>query len=172
MMKKGDFVMMQFGHNDGGAVNDTSRARASLRGSGEETQEIDNLLTHRHEVVHTYGWYLRKFISDARATGATPLVCSLIPRQTWRDGKIVRNKNDYAGWAGQTAQATGAPFIDINEIIAARYDELGPAKTATLFVEGPHTNAEGAELNAQCVVAGLKALPDDPLTPYLRHTNP
>jgi lysophospholipase L1-like esterase len=172
MMKKGDFVMMQFGHNDGGAVNDTSRARASLRGSGEETQEIDNLLTQHHEVVHTYGWYLRKFISDARATGATPLVCSLIPRQTWRDGKIVRNKNDYAGWAGQTAQATGAPFIDINEIIAARYDELGPAKTATLFVEGPHTNAEGAELNAQCVVAGLKALPDDPLTPYLRHTNP
>jgi lysophospholipase L1-like esterase len=172
MMKKGDFVMMQFGHNDGGAVNDTSRARASLRGSGDETQEIDNLLTHRHEVVHTYGWYLRKFISDARAAGVTPLVCSLIPRQTWRDGKIVRNKNDYAGWAGQTAQAAGAPFVDINEIIAARYDELGPAKTATLFVEGPHTNAEGAELNAQCVMAGLKALPDDPLAPYLLGANP
>lgn len=172
MMKKGDFLMMQFGHNDGGAVNDTSRARASLRGSGEETQEIDNLLTHRHEVVHTYGWYLRKFISDARAAGVTPLVCSLIPRQTWRDGKIVRNNNDYAGWAGQTAQAAGAPFIDINEIIAGRYDEMGPAKTATLFVEGPHTNAEGAEVNAQCVVAGLKALPNDPLAPYLRNAIP
>jgi len=172
MMKKGDFVMMQFGHNDGGAVNDTARARASLRGIGDETQEIDNLLTHRHEIVHTYGWYLRKFISDTQAKGATPLVCSLIPRQTWKDGKIVRSKDDYAGWAGQAAQAAGAAFIDLNEIIASRYDELGPAKTATLFVEGPHTNAQGAELNAQCVIAGLKALREDPLAPWLRAANP
>ena len=168
MMQKGDFVMMQFGHNDSGAVNDTSRARASLRGIGEETQEIDNLLTQRHEIVHTYGWYLRKFMTDAQAKGVTPLVCSLIPRQAWQDGKIVRAKDSYAGWAGQAAQAAHAPFIDINEIIASRYDQLGPAKVAALFVEGPHTNAEGAELNAQCVIAGLKALNDDPLAPYLR----
>jgi lysophospholipase L1-like esterase len=172
MMKKGDFVMMQFGHNDGGAANDTSRARASLRGTGEETQEMDNLLTRRHEIVHTYGWYLRKFISDAQAKGATPLVCSLIPRQTWKDGRIVRSKDSYAGWAGQAAQAAGAAFIDLNEIIASRYDELGPEKTAALFVEGPHTNAQGAALNAQCVIAGLKALPDDPLASYLRAATP
>jgi lysophospholipase L1-like esterase len=167
MLKPGDFVMMQFGHNDGGAVNDASRARASLRGIGEETQEIEDLLTRHHEVVHTYGWYLRQFISDAQAKGATPMVCSLIPRQTWRDGKIARAKDGYAGWAGQAAQAAGVAFIDINEIIASRYDELGPAKVAALFVEGPHTNAEGAELNAQCVVAGLKALAGDPLAPFL-----
>jgi len=172
MMKKGDFVMMQFGHNDGGAVNDAARARGSLPGLGAETQKIDNLLTKQHEVVHTYGWYLRKFISDAQAKGATPLVCSLIPRQTWKDGRIVRSRDSYAGWAGQAAQAAGAAFIDLNEIIASRYDELGPAKTATLFVEGPHTNAQGAELNAQCVIAGLKALPDDPLAPCLRAATP
>jgi lysophospholipase L1-like esterase len=172
MMKKGDFVMMQFGHNDGGAVNDAARARGSLPGLGAETQKIDNLLTKQHEVVHTYGWYLRKFISDAQAKGATPLVCSLIPRQTWKDGRIVRSRDSYAGWAAQAAQAAGAAFIDLNEIIASRYDELGPAKTATLFVEGPHTNAQGAELNAQCVIAGLKALPDDPLAPCLRAATP
>src|SRR5713101_5739681 len=54
-LRPGDFVLMQFGHNDGGPINDTSRARGSLRGTGEETEEIDNLLTHEHEVVHTYG---------------------------------------------------------------------------------------------------------------------
>ena len=168
MMQKGDFVMMQFGHNDSGAVNDTSRARASIPGTGEETQEIDNLLTRRHEIVHTYGWYLRKFMSDAQAKGATPLVCSLIPRQTWRDGKIVRAKDGFAGWAGEAARTAGVSFVDINEIIAGHYDRLGQTKVATLFVEGPHTNAEGAELNAQCVVEGLKALSADPLAPYLR----
>jgi len=56
-MKEGDFVLIQFGHNDGGAINDVSRARGSLPGTGEETEEIDNLLTKKHEVVHTYGWY-------------------------------------------------------------------------------------------------------------------
>jgi len=167
MMQKGDFVMMQFGHNDSGAVNDTSRARASLPGIGDETQEIDNLLTRRHEIVHTYGWYLRKFITDAQARGATPLVCSLIPRQTWRDGKIARAKDGFAGWARDVARTAGVPFIDINEIIAGHYDQLGQTRVAALFVEGPHTNAQGAELNAQCVVEGLKALSSDPLAPYL-----
>lgn len=87
MLKRGDFVLMQFGHNDASAVNDTSRARRTIRGVGAETQEIDNLLTKQHEVVHTYGWYLRKFIADARAAGATPLVCSPVPRKSWHGGK-------------------------------------------------------------------------------------
>lgn len=54
-LKPGDFVLMQFGHNDGGALNDTSRARGSLKGTGDATEEIDNLMTKKHEVVHTYG---------------------------------------------------------------------------------------------------------------------
>src|SRR6476619_965522 len=41
-IKPGDFVLIQFGHNDAGAINDASRARGSLPGIGEETQEIDN----------------------------------------------------------------------------------------------------------------------------------
>ena len=73
-------------------------------------------------MVYSYGWYLRKFIADARAKGATPIVCSLIPRKTWKDGKIARNKGDYAGWAEQVAAAEQAPFVDLNEFIARRYD--------------------------------------------------
>lgn len=54
-LKPGDFVLMQFGHNDGGAINDTSRARGTIKGVGEETQEIDNLMTKKHKVVHSFG---------------------------------------------------------------------------------------------------------------------
>ncbi|MEP7002222.1 MAG: GDSL-type esterase/lipase family protein, partial [bacterium] len=86
MLKRGDVVIMQFGHNDGGALNDTSRARGSIRGFGDESEEIDNLLTHQHEVVHSFGWYMRKFIADTRAKGATPIVASLVPRNRWENG--------------------------------------------------------------------------------------
>jgi len=172
-VKSGDIVLIQFGHNDGGAINDASRARGSLRGLGEETREIDNLLTKKHEVVHTFGWYLRKYIADTRAKGAAPIVCSLVPRKIWKDGKIVRNKDNYAGWAEQVAKAEGGAFVDLNEIIARRYDELGPEKVNALFAdEHTHTTAAGAALNAQCVVAGLNALKDNPIEPYLRSDNP
>ena len=168
MLKPGDFVLMQFGHNDDGPLNDTSRARGTIKGTGGETEEIDNLLTKQHEVVHSYGWYLRKFIAEARARGATPIVCSLVPRKTWRDGKIVRSKDNYAGWAEQVAAAEGAAFVDLNEIIARRYDQLGPEKVEPLFAD-PHTHTSrgGAELNAACVIAGLKALPTNPLASFL-----
>ncbi len=169
MMKPGDFVLMQFGHNDSGPLDDSARARGTLPGTGEETREIDNPITRRHEVVHTYGWYLKRFIEDARARGATPIVCSLIPRKIWQDGKIVRNGDTYAGWAAGVAQSTGAPLIDLNSAIAARYDELGPEKVEPLFAdEHTHTSRAGAELNADMVVAGLKRLDRNPLGPYLQ----
>jgi rhamnogalacturonan acetylesterase len=95
MLKPGDFVMMEFGHNGSGPMDDPARARSTLRGTGEETREIDNPITKRHEVVHSYGWYLRKFIADAKARGATPIVCSPIPRKIWKDGKIARSADSY-----------------------------------------------------------------------------
>ena len=162
-MKSGDIVLIQFGHNDGGAINDASRARGSIKGIGEETEEINNLLTKKQEVVHTYGWYLRKFITDTRAKGATPIICSLVPRKIWKDGKIVRNKNDYGGWAEAVAKAEGVAFVDLNEIIARRYDELGPDKVEPLFDdEHTHTSTASAQLNAQCVIARLESAHEQP----------
>ncbi|HVU23124.1 MAG TPA: GDSL-type esterase/lipase family protein, partial [Opitutus sp.] len=108
LLKPGDVVVMQFGHNDDGPLNDNTRARGTIHGVGDETQEIDNLLTRQHEVVHTYGWYLRRYIRDARAHGVTPVVCSPIPRKTWKDGRIVRSAPDgYAGWAKTVAGQEG-----------------------------------------------------------------
>lgn len=169
MMKSGDFLIMQFGHNDASPINDTQRARGTIKGVGEETQEIDNLLTHRHEVVHTFGWYEKQMIDEARAKGATPMVCSLIPRNNWRNGQVARNRQDYAGWAGEVARAENVPFLDINEIIARRYDQLGEKKVKPLFIvgAGPHTSLAGAKLNAECVVAALKGLGVNPLAAYL-----
>jgi lysophospholipase L1-like esterase len=167
-LKPGDFVIMQFGHNDGGAINDTNRARGTIKGVGDATQEIDNLITKKHEVVHSFGWYEKQMILEARTKGATPMVCSLIPHNTWKNGIVVRNKNDYAGWAGEVARSKNAPFLDINEIIARQYDELGQEKVKPLFVvgAGPHTSRAGAETNAACVISALKGLEVNPLMKF------
>src|SRR2546430_191873 len=61
-LKTGDFVLMQFGHNDGGPLTG-GRARASIKGNGEETKAVEDQTTGKKELVHTYGWYLRKYIT-------------------------------------------------------------------------------------------------------------
>lgn len=168
LIKPGDFVIMQFGTN-GGAVNDASRARGEIHGIGDETQDITNLVTKKFETVHTFGWYEMKMIAEARAKNATPIICSLIPRNTWRDGKAARSgTNSSAGWAAEAARAARTPFIELNEIVARQYDSLGQEKVSELFVAnaGPHTSLSGAQTNALCVVSGLKALKENPLPKF------
>ena len=167
-MKKGDYVLIQFGHNDGGAINDASRARGSLPGLGDETQEIDNLLTKQHEVVRTFGWYMRKMITDVKAKGATPIVLSLTVRNIWKDGRVERGSGKFSEWAAQLAQSEKVMFIDLTKLIADKYEELGEPKVKELFAtDHTHTSPAGAELNAALVVAGLKLLKGHPLNRYL-----
>ncbi|WP_229510801.1 MULTISPECIES: rhamnogalacturonan acetylesterase [unclassified Massilia] len=174
LVKPGDVVLMQFGHNDASALNDDKRARGTIRGVGDEAQDIDNLLTGKRETVHSYGWYLRKFIAETRAKGATPVVVSLIPRKAWDDaGRARRDKDSYAGWAEAVARSEGAGFIDLNGMAARRYDELGREAVMGLFPlttpdERIHTNWAGAELNAQLVASGLQALGDKRIASWLK----
>jgi lysophospholipase L1-like esterase len=164
LLKPGDFVIFQFGHNDSGPLDDPARARGTLPGVGDETKEIDNPITKQHEVVHTYGWYMRKYVTDTLAKGAIPILCSPIPRKIWQDGHVVRNAANYGGWARQVAEAEKVAFVDLNEIIARRYDTLGEAQVEPLFADPhTHTSLTGAVLNAECVIAGLKALRGNPL---------
>jgi lysophospholipase L1-like esterase len=172
MIKRGDVVIMQFGHNDASAVNDTSRARGTIHGIGEETQEIDNLLTHQHEVVHTFGWYLRRFISDTRARGATPIVASRVPDNNWVNGSVQRNKQDFALWAEQAARGEGVAFVDLNELVAREYDALGEERVKAFFVSDKvHTTLDGAKLTARVAVSALSRLPNNPVAAYVRRND-
>jgi len=167
-MKQGDYVLIQFGHNDAGAINDATRARGSLPGSGGETQEIDNILTKQHETVHTFGWYMRKMVGEAKAKGATPIVLSLTVRNIWKDNRVERGPGAYGALAAGVAQTMHVRFIDLTKLIADRYEQLGEAKVKEMF--GPdhtHTSPAGAELNASLVVTGLKMLKGNPFKRYL-----
>lgn len=158
LVKPGDCVVLQFGHNDSSAVNDKERARGTLKGAGDATEEITNLLTGRPETVHTYGWYLRQAVREIRAAGATPVICSPVPRKIWKDGRIVRATDSYAGWARQVAEEEKVLFVDLNDRIAVRYEALGETTVNSLFADAhTHTSWAGAELNAAIVAEALRA---------------
>jgi lysophospholipase L1-like esterase len=164
MLKSGDTVLFQFGHNDTGAPDEPTRARASLPGVEDETVEINNPITKKPETVHSFGWYMTRYVKDTVAKGATPVLCSLIPRKIWTDGKVVRADDNFGGWTRQVAATQKVGFIDLNQIIADHYDAMGQTAVEPLFGDPhTHTSLAGAQLNAECVVAGLKALKHDPV---------
>jgi rhamnogalacturonan acetylesterase len=164
-MKRGDFVLIQFGHNDGGPLN-TDRARGSLPGLGEETKEVV-MPNGKNEVVHTYGWYMRKLTNDARAKGAKPIVLSLTVRNIWKGGRVEHGPGKFGQWAAEIATSEGVAFIDLTTIVADRYEKLGEESVKELFAtDHTHTSPKGAELNAASIVAGLKALKKDPLSHF------
>lgn len=169
-LQPGDYVMMQFGHNDSSPVNDTLRARGTIRGIGNESEEIDNLITKKHEVVYSYGWYLRKFIHDTKAKGATPIVLSPVPRNIWNQGRVGRNDQDYGLWTRQVAQQEKVFFIPLNKIIADRYEKEGEAAVRARYFNAKdhtHTLEAGAKVNAEAVVEGIKMDKHFPLNRYL-----
>lgn len=167
-LKKGDYVIMQFGHNDAGPLDDTARARGTIKGIGKDSTEIYNPIRKISEVVHTYGWYMRRYIKETKAIGAIPIVCSLIPRDNWKDGKIVRADDSYAFWARQIAKEEGAYFIDLNELIAARYEQMGAEEVKKFFpADHTHTNADGAKLNAAIVASELKRINPGKIKKYM-----
>ncbi len=165
-LRPGDVVLIQFGHNDGGPL-DTGRARASLKGAGEETKDVVVEATKKAETVHTYGWYLRKYIAEARARGATPVVLSPVPRNLWNaEGKVVRASKDYGKWAAEAARAEGVAFVDLNDIAATHYEQDGKAKVESTYftpADHTHTTEAGARVSAASVAEGLWTIPDGPL---------
>lgn len=167
-LKPGDFVTMQFGHNDG-SVPDTTKAgrRGVLKGTGEETKVL-TWPDGKVETVHTYGWYIRKFVRETKAKGATPIVVSMIPRNEFRNGKVLRADKDFGNWAADVATEEKVFFVDLNKITADKYDALGPDKVKLYFPgDHTHTNLEGAKVNAESVVEGIKELKDCKLKNYL-----
>src|SRR5262249_15078132 len=140
--------------------------RGSLPGIGEESKEFA-LPNGQHEVVYTFGHYLRKIIGETKAAGANPIVLSLTVRSIWSDGKVERGNGRFGAWSAEGARAEKVPFLDITNAIADQYDKMGEAKVKPWFPEDhTHTTAEGADFNASIVVGALKGV-NSPLATML-----
>lgn len=188
-LKPGDFVLIQFGHNDispidkpkyRGAIataDDTCHVYRMQAAKEDLTKQnvIDqklksNTLVGSYEVVFSFGWYLKKFIQDVREKGATPILVSLTPRNEWPEGKIERRNDSYGVWYRQVVKDTGVEFVDLHNLAADFYDKkCGSKEKANKYFKKDHTHTSllGAKTNARCVAQGLKAN-NSPLAKYLK----
>ena len=184
-LQPGDFVTIQFGHNDICPITD-AKARGVIPGT-QDTLHVYHLDNDTYEVVYSFGWYLKKMIDDCREKGATPILVSLTPRNEWPGGKIERRDDTYGKWYREVVEETGVAFIDMHNISADFLDkkfsvkrlpkdkEKAKAKVAKIkekagvYFKKDHTHASklGASMNAQSFAKGLKAT-GLPLANYLK----
>ncbi|MEI6075752.1 MAG: rhamnogalacturonan acetylesterase [Verrucomicrobiota bacterium] len=170
--KSGDFVLIQMGHNDGGPLDDTNRARGSIRSLGEESKDIYNPIMKKPETVHTYGWYLRKYVADARAKGMMPVLCTPIPhcpKETVKAGDV--EKSTYVEMSVAVAKSENVPLVNINQLTMSHYAGMAPQDIKEKYftpADGTHTSPAGAELNVQSVLEGLRQLKECPLASFLK----
>jgi lysophospholipase L1-like esterase len=139
-MKPGDYLFIQFGHND------------SKQGWPQ---------TYADPAI-TYPAYLRVFIAEARRRGATPVLVTSMHRRTFdASGHITNSHGDYPDAVRRVAAEEKVALIDLNAMSKVLYEALGPEVSPRAFAadgkDATHHNNYGAWLLARCVVEGIRA---------------
>ena len=156
-LQAGDFVLIQFGHNDIGELH-RGKHRGDIPGTADTSCVSRVVLQDEayNEVVYSFGWYLKKMIDDCREKGATPILVSLTPRNEWQNGKIERRNDSYGKWYREVAAETGCEFVDLHNITADALDGIGQEATKEYYnKDHTHTSLRGARLNAIGIAIGL-----------------
>ncbi|MDT7837085.1 GDSL-type esterase/lipase family protein [Aquabacterium sp. OR-4] len=136
----GDVVLIQFAHNDMKADDPARYAEA-----------------------HTdYQAYLRRFITELRARGATPLLATAVARRSFdAQGQVQQTLGDYPAVTRQVAAAMGVGLIDLNALTSAQLQQLGPEASKALFMHiAPgqwDSLPQGLQDNTHYVQAGAQA---------------
>lgn len=159
-LQPGDYVVIEFGHND--SKEDAAR---------------------HTEPGTTYDANLTRFVKDARAKGAQPVIFNSIPRRNFVGDSLVDTHGEYLTAARRVAVQQGVPFVDLNTPVAKFITDLGPEESKKYFMhvapgtvplcpdgktDDTHLNVKGARAVASIAVDALaEAVPA--LAPYVRH---
>ncbi len=111
-IQPGDYVIIQFGHND----------------------EKANPKLHTDPFT-TYKELIKKYIDETRAKGANPIVCSSIVRRHF-DGKgnLIQTHGDYIEAAKEIASETNTPYVDMEALTRKLVSKLGPEKSKSVYL--------------------------------------
>ncbi len=133
-MKKGDYLFVQFGHND--------------------------MKSTAPDALQSYKDNLGTIVDKARALGGIPVVCTSVSRRTFdADGKITNSFNGYPDAVRAVAREKHVPLIDLQQMTAAFYEALGPEAAVRAFAnasEHTHHGDYGSYEIAKCVLNGVK----------------
>jgi lysophospholipase L1-like esterase len=140
VMKPGDWLLMQFGHND------QKQIKAGTGGP-----------------FTTYEKEMREHIAAVRRVGGIPVVISPMERRRFdAAGKIDPSLTDYARAAREVAAAGHVAFIDLNAMSIPLYEALGPEGSVHAFaapggkVDNTHQSDYGSYELAQCIAQGIR----------------
>ena len=159
-MKKGDYLFMEFGHND-----------QKQKGPGKGA-------------YYSFMTSLKTFIDEARLRGVHPVLVTPTQRRSFGpDSRIRDTHEDYPEAMRWLAEKENVPLIDLNEMTRTLYEAMGvePSKRAFVhypagsypgqtqdFADNTHFNPYGAYEIARCIVEGLKTRVPD----LARHLKP
>jgi lysophospholipase L1-like esterase len=148
-LKAGDYVLIQFGHND---------QKDKAPGAGPFT---------------SYKTNLKEFVGQIKSKGGLPVLVTPMERRRWSaDGKPESTLSDYAEAVRQASKEESVPVIDLNAMSLKLYEALGPDKSQKAFVHYPantfpgqaealkdntHFNNYGAYELSRCIVEGIKS---------------
>jgi lysophospholipase L1-like esterase len=132
-MKRGDYLFIQFGHND-----------MKERGPG-----VGAFTTYKAD--------LKRFVAEARKRGGLPVLVTPTQRKSLdSSGKVTNTLGDYPEAVRLVAREENVPLIDLHAMSKSLYEALGPKDVGKAFQDGTHHNNYGSYELAKCVVAGIK----------------
>ncbi|MEP0366028.1 MAG: rhamnogalacturonan acetylesterase [Cyclobacteriaceae bacterium] len=149
-LKKGDFVFIQFGHND----------------------EVPSKVG-RYTTPDEFQANLKKYIVDSRSKGATPVLLTPVTRRSFKNGKLEDTHKEYAQLTRDVAAAEDVPLIDMTEKSMELLNQWGVANSQFLYhhlnagehpnypngrQDDTHFNELGARKMAQLVLDGIEEL--------------
>jgi lysophospholipase L1-like esterase len=132
-MKKGDYLFIQFGHND---------SKASWPQTYVEPET-------------TYKAYLKVYVAEARMRGAIPVLVTPMDRGARGTGAPSHGHGGYIGAMREVATEEKVPLIDLYPMSIAFYENAG-ADAPKILADGTHSTAYGGYEFAKCVVMGIK----------------
>lgn len=148
LLNKGDIVVIEFGHNDGGSPETNDNGRSDCPGTGEETCTSDA----DGSKVYTFTYYVAEATKAMVAKGATVVLASQTPDNPWETGSFVYAAPRFVGYQKTTAGlfATGVSFVDHFNAVDQMYKQLGDDAIAAFYPsDHTHTSPEGADKVAQ-----------------------
>jgi lysophospholipase L1-like esterase len=138
-LKEGDFVFIQFGHND----------------------EKDYDTTRYTTPFGTYSTNLKKFIIETREKGATPILfTSIVRRKFGENGKLIDTHGNYPEATRKVAQTMNVPLIDLLALTERWINSLGdePSNAMYLWTEPNKRFPEGRKDDTHLSVEGARAV--------------
>ncbi|KAK6523167.1 hypothetical protein TWF694_006062 [Orbilia ellipsospora] len=157
LVKAGDYVVIEFGHNDGGSLTPTDNGRTDCGGTSTET--CTTVYGGVTETVLTFSAYLEKATNSLKAKGAIVILSSQTPNNPWEGVTTFPSTSNpvrFVPYTETSASRTGVTYVNHWLYSMDLYKRLGASATNAVYPnDHTHTSPTGADYMAQAFIKGL-----------------